>query len=248
MSRQKLALLVLTCSLLPCLACSEPPQTCDTDCSAAETGSGETTASQTGTDTGETGPSETETGETETGETETGETGLPDACTSDTPIIVMDTSMGTMVVQLDAVRAPITVENFVNYVGMGFYDGTIFHRVIDGFVIQGGGYEPGLVLKETLGTIPLEIHPELRHVDGAIGMARSQAPDTAESQWYFTDGAQPALDDQYAVFGVLIDGWDVRNAISAVPTETQQWMGFDMQNVPITDVVLEEAYCVETWP
>jgi cyclophilin family peptidyl-prolyl cis-trans isomerase len=240
MLRPKLAALILGFSALPCLACSSPPQTCDTACAQTESGTGgldsETTAGQT----------ETETGATETGET--GDTDAPDLCMGDTPIVVLETSLGTMVVQLDRVRAPITVENFVNYVGMGFYDATIFHRVIDGFVIQGGGFGPGLVLKETLGPIPLEIHPELRHVDGAISMARTDMPDTATSQFYITDGAQPGLDDQYAAFGVLIDGFPVRNAISAVPVETQQWMGFDLMDVPVEDVLLESAYCVPNWP
>jgi cyclophilin family peptidyl-prolyl cis-trans isomerase len=239
MLRPKLAALILGFSTLPCLACSSPPQTCDTGCAEGDSGTGgvdsETTAGQT-----ETG------GATETGDT--GDTDAPDLCMGDTPIVVLETSLGTMVVQLDRVRAPITVENFINYVGMSFYDGTIFHRVIDGFVIQGGGFEPGLVLKETLGPIPLEIHPELRHVDGAIAMARSQEPDTAETQFYITDGAQSGLDDQYAVFGVLIDGFPVRDAISAVPVETQQWMGFDMMNVPVEDVLVESAYCVPSWP
>jgi peptidyl-prolyl cis-trans isomerase A (cyclophilin A) len=79
-------------------------------------------------------------------------------------------------------------------------------------------------------------------------MARSDMPDTAESQFYITDGAQPGLDDKYAVFGVLIDGFPVRDAISEVPTTTKQWMGFDMMDVPVDDVLVEAAYCVETWP
>lgn len=192
-----------------------------------------------------------EEGGSETGASETGETGDGDgdpACDGDTPIVVLDTSLGTMVVQLDAVRAPITVDNFLAYVETGFYDGTIFHRVIDNFVIQGGGYEPGLVLEETMGPIPLEIDPELRHVDGAIAMARNQAPDTAESQWYICDGAQPSLDDSYAVFGVIIDGFDVRNAISSVETTTVPFMGIELKDVPVEDVVLDSAYCVEDWP
>jgi cyclophilin family peptidyl-prolyl cis-trans isomerase len=223
------AAFALACSSLSSLACTSPPQTCDTACGdGSGTADGETDA--------------TETTETETGETETGEPDLPsepDLCLVDMPIVVLETSMGVMVVQLDGVRAPITVENFVMYVGMGFYDGTIFHRVIDNFVIQGGGVLPGGALKPTLGTIPLEIHPELRHVDGAIAMARSNAPDTAESQFYITDGPWPDLDDDYAVFGVLIDGFPVRDAISAVPT---------VSDVPVTDVLLESAYCVESWP
>lgn len=236
MLRPGFVVLTLSCSLLPCLACTEPPSNADTGVTAGETNATETTATETnGTETNAT-------------ETETGETGLPDPCMGDAPIVVFETSMGTMVAQLDRVRAPITVDNFVNYVGMGFYDGTIFHRVINNFVVQGGGFEPGMVLKETLGPIPLEIHPELRHVDGALGMARSAEPDTAESQFYITDGAESGLDDMYAVFGVLIDGFPVRDAISDVATHTVPWMGFDMTDVPVTDVVLESAYCVESWP
>ena len=197
----------------------------------------------TGTESGS-GESETET------ETETGTDTEPDlgACAVDEPIVVLETNLGTIVVQLDGVRAPITVANFVTYVAAGFYDGTIFHRVIDNFVIQGGGFEPGPVLKETMGPIPREIHPQLRHVDGAIAMARNVEPDTAESQFYITDGAQPGLDDSYAVFGVLIDGFPVRNAISGVDTHTVDWMGFPLEDVPVEDVVVEQAYCVEAWP
>jgi cyclophilin family peptidyl-prolyl cis-trans isomerase len=238
MLRLSFAPSALAFPLLVCLGCTTPPQTCDTACGDV-TG---TDGSQTETDA-----SETETDTTET-ETETGDTDELGACMSDTPIVVLETSMGVMVVQLDRVRAPVTVDNFVNYVAMAFYDGTIFHRVINGFVVQGGGYEPGLVLKPTLGTIPLEIHPELRHVDGAIAMARSQAPDTAESQFYITDAPQPGLDDNYAVFGVLIDGFPVRDAISQVDVQNVPWMGFELDNVPIVDVILEAAYCVETWP
>jgi cyclophilin family peptidyl-prolyl cis-trans isomerase len=212
------------------------PQSCGSEDACAEGESGSAGTSESGTDT------------TETGATETGDTGGDSACMVDTPIVVLETSMGTMVVQLDGVRAPITVENFVMYVDSGFYDGTIFHRVIEGFVIQGGGFEPGLVLKETQGPIPLEIHPELLHVDGAIAMARKAEPDTAESQFYITDGAQPSLDGMYAVFGVLIDGFDVRDAIASVAVETVPWMDGELGDVPVDDVLLESAYCVESWP
>jgi peptidyl-prolyl cis-trans isomerase A (cyclophilin A) len=187
-----------------------------------------------------------ESGTTDT--TETTDTEIAAACLVDDPIVVIDTSLGALVVQLDRVRAPITVENFISYVSAGFYDGTIFHRVIANFVIQGGGYTSGLKAKPTMGTIPLELHAELTHIDGAIGMARREEPDTAESQWYFTDGAQPSLDGQYAVFGVLIDGFAVRDAIANVPVHTVPLMDVDFTNVPVEDVVVNAAYCVDAWP
>ncbi len=199
-------------------------------------------ARQTGTESASESESESS-GATET-ETETGggygHGNLHPDCMGDAPVVVLETTLGDLTLQLDAVQAPITVANFLGYVSSGFYDGTIFHRVIEGFVIQGGGYEPGLALKETVGTIPLEIDPDLRHIDGAIGMARRQEPDTAESQWYICDGAQPGLDDQYAVFGVLIDGFDVRDAIAAVPVGNVD----PLTDVPIDDVLVTHAYCV----
>lgn len=140
-----------------------------------------------------------------------------------------------MVVQLDAVNAPITVANFISYVEAQFYDDTIFHRVIDGFVAQGGGFTTGLQMKPTMSPIPLEIGPGLVHVDGAIGMARTNDPNSATSQFYLCDGPQPNLDGAYAVFGVLVEGFDVLAAISAVPTD-----GSDM---PLTQVVLNAATC-----
>ncbi|KIG16952.1 Peptidyl-prolyl cis-trans isomerase PpiA precursor [Enhygromyxa salina] len=216
--------------------------------------SGETgSSSESGTDTDTTETSDTfatfTTNATLTDtDTDTGTDTDGEACLVDEPIVVLETSLGTMVVQLDRTRAPITVENFVGYVSDGFYDGTIFHRVINGFVIQGGGYTPGLGVKTTKGPIPLEIHPELNHVDGAIAMARSNEPDTAESQWYITDGPQPGLDGQYAVFGALIDGFAVRDAIAGVPVQTVPFMDFEFMNVPVEDVLVNAAYCVDAWP
>src|SRR5262249_32730335 len=132
MMRLGFAVLTLSCSLLVCSACATP-----------QTGDGGTeTGSESETNVGD-GDGDSGDGDGDSGDG-AGDTGVMDPCRSDTPIVVMETNMGTMVVQLDAVRAPITVANFVTYVGMGFYDGTIFHRVINNFVIQGGGYEPGL--------------------------------------------------------------------------------------------------------
>jgi len=147
--------------------------------------------------------------------------------------------MGDMVVQLDAVNAPITTANFIHYVESGFYDGTIFHRVIDGFVMQGGGLLPDLAEKPADPPIPLEISPALTHVDGAIAMARTNVPDSATSQFYICDGPQHFLDGDYAAFGVLVEGFDVRDAISAVQTASEGIY----DDVPVTDVIITSATC-----
>jgi peptidyl-prolyl cis-trans isomerase A (cyclophilin A) len=229
----------LTLAFVWCLGCNSDPAG-----ESGETGSSSESGTSDSSDTSTTiatDPTLTDSGTD-------GETEGADACLVDNPIVVLETSLGTMVVQLDGVRAPITVENFISYVSAGFYDGTIFHRVISGFVIQGGGFTPGLGVKTTMGPIPLELHPELTHVDGAIAMARSNDPNTAESQWYITDGAQPGLDTQYAVFGVLIDGFEVRDAIASVPVHTVPFMDSEFMNVPVDDVLVTTAYCVDTWP
>lgn len=232
------AVLALTCVLT--LACTPEPN----DETGDEIGTDETagTSETAGTETAGTDTVGTETAgtDTTTGGGPYGHGNLHPDCMGDSPQVVFETSMGNMTVQLDAVLAPITVANFLGYVSSGFYDGTIFHRVVNGFVVQGGGYEPGLIEKMTVGTIPLEIDPALRHDDGAIAMARRAEPDTAESQWYICDGAQHGLDDQYAVFGVLIDGVEVRNAISEVAVHNVD----PFTDVPVDDVILERAYCV----
>lgn len=208
-----------------------------TDSTATETTAttateGTTTDATTGM-TGSTGS----TGTSDTG----GETGLvPADCTGDAPHVLLMTTLGDMVVKLDAVNAPVTVANFIDYVESGFYNGTIFHRVIDNFVIQGGGFEPGLQQKPTNAPIALEISPELRHIDGAIAMARTNDPNSATSQFYICDGPQGLLDDQYAVFGVLVDGFDVLDAIASVPVHDVGQFG----DMPVEDVIVTMAYCV----
>ena len=231
------ALLGLVC--VSTLACTNGPggdEAADEIGTDATTGTDETT--DTGTDTGET----TDTGELGCAEP-TGEYGhgnLHPDCVGDNPQVLLQTNVGDMTLQLDAVRAPVTVANFLGYVSSGFYDGTIIHQVVDDFVIQGGGFEPGLVEKTTVGTIPLEIDPELRHDDGAISMARRADPDSADSQWFICDGPQHGLDGQYAVFGVLIDGFEIRDAISMVPVHDVD----PYTDVPVEDVVVERACCV----
>jgi len=124
------------------------------------------------------------------------------------PIAVIVTNKGEFKFELYAERAPITVGNFIELAESGFYDGLTFHRYEPGFVIQGGdpkGDGTGGSEKQ----IPLEIHPELRHVEGALGMARSQDPNSASSQFYVTLAPSHFLDDQYAVFGKVTEGMDV---------------------------------------
>lgn len=151
------------------------------------------------------------------------------------PIAVIETSLGTMRVELFEDKVPITCENFIKLANIGFYESLVFHRVIDDFVIQGGGYYLNGSHKESpYGTIPLEIHPDVRHVDGAIGMARKLDPDSATSQFYICDGAQPYLDDNYAVYGRVIEGMNVLRTIASVETTTK----YGMQDWPIDDVII----------
>lgn len=159
-----------------------------------------------------------------------------------TPIAIIDTSMGTIRVELENEKAPKTCENFINLANDGFYDGVVFHRVMDNFMIQTGGFEAdGNQKSSPYGQINLEIDEELRHVDGAIAMAR-QGQDmtdpaffnTATSQFYICDGAQHGLDDYYAVFGKVIEGMDAVRSIASVSKTTK----YGMQNWPIDDIIV----------
>ena len=150
------------------------------------------------------------------------------------PIVLIETSRGSVRVQLDEERAPGTVRNFLQYAQDGFYEGTIFHRVIDDFMIQGGGFTPDMAQKPTRAPIALEIHRELRHWDGAIAMARTSDPNSATAQFYLCDGPQHRLDDAYAPFGRVIEGMDVVHAIAGVPTGTRN----GMRDVPQEDVLI----------
>ena len=144
-------------------------------------------------------------------------------------IAEIETSMGTITAELYETRASNTTANFIELAERGFYDGLIFHRVIDDFMIQ-GGCPKGDGTGGSGTNIKLEIHPELTHVDGALAMARSAHPDSASSQFYICDGAQPMLDGQYAVFGRVIDGMGVVRAIAQVETGAG--------DKPVEDVVI----------
>lgn len=123
---------------------------------------------------------------------------------------VMDTDYGIIKFELYENWTPVTTQNFIQLAESGHYDGVLFHRIVDDFVIQtgdGGGSS----------TIPLETHPNATHIDGAVGMARSDDPDSAEDQFYICDGAQHGLDGDYAVFGLVIEGIEVVREIAQVP-------------------------------
>jgi len=153
----------------------------------------------------------------------------------------IETNRGTIVVELNPQAAPITVENFLAYVNEGFYDGTIFHRVIPNFMIQGGGFTPDMYLKSTRGGIRSESRNGLKNVRGAIAMARTPAPDSATSQFFINHRDNPNLDYPnpdgvgYTVFGRVVEGMDVVDEIAQVPTHS---VGMHA-NVPVDPVIIE---------
>jgi len=149
------------------------------------------------------------------------------------PHVKIATSMGDITVEVFADEAPISAENFLKYVDEKFYEDLIFHRVIKGFVIQGGGIKTNGSQKKGRRPIKLEITPKLRHWDGALSMARTPDPNSATSQFYICHGAQAGLDDNYAVFGIVREGWDVVNQIATVKT--------DRGDKPVSDVVIKSA-------
>jgi len=167
--------------------------------------------------------------------------GLLTACGSSTETsnrtATIETSMGTIKFELYEQRAPITTANFIKLAESGFYDGLIFHRVVDGFVIQTGD-PTGTGTGGSDETIVLEINQELTHEDGAVGMARSADPNSATSQFYICDGAQHGLDGNYAVFGQVFEGMDVVRAIAGVPVDAQHK---PLEDVVMTQVTIEPA-------
>ena len=156
----------------------------------------------------------------------------------------LSTTQGDIVLQLDAAKAPKTVANFVEYVKAGHYNGTIFHRVIDGFMIQGGGMTPDMKEKPTRAPIPLESRNGLSNTRGTVAMARTSVPDSATAQFFvnvkdnaFLDAARSPDGNGYAVFGKVIEGLDVVDKIRKVPTTTKPPHG----DVPVQAVVINKA-------
>lgn len=155
-------------------------------------------------------------------------------------LAIMETSLGSMTLELFYDKMPITSQNFIDLADIDFFDGLVFHRVIDDFVIQGGGYDTEGKNKESpLGTIPLETHPDVTHVNGAISMARTNDPDSATSQFFICDGAQHGLDENYAAFGVILTGFETLHAIASVETTRKHFMAdWPVEDVIISDVII----------
>ena len=162
--------------------------------------------------------------------------------------VKLHTNHGVITLELDAEKAPVTVANFLAYVEAGHYNNTIFHRVIDGFMIQGGGFEPGMNQKPTGEQIKNEADNGLKNERGTIAMARTQAPHSATAQFFinvadndFLNFRSPDLQGWgYCVFGKVSDGMDVVDAIRKVKTGSS---GFH-QDVPKEDVIIERAEVV----
>lgn len=151
--------------------------------------------------------------------------------------IVIDTSMGKIEAELDGEKAPITVKNFVSYIKKKHYDGTIFHRVIPGFMIQGGGMTPDMNEKPTDAPIKNEHSNGLKNVRGTLSMARTSDPDSATSQFFISVNDNDSLDmgDGYAVFGKVTKGMDVADKIVAVPRESRG----PHDDVPVEPVIIK---------
>jgi len=160
-------------------------------------------------------------------------------------IVVIETTKGNIEVELNSSASPVTVKNFKTYVSSGFYDGTVYHRVIPGFMIQGGGFLPNGSQKEVMSSIKLESNNGLSNLTGTIAMARTNVPDSATSQFFintkdnlflnYANAANPG----YAVFGKVISGMDVVYEIEKVPTTTKFGA---YQDWPVDNIVINRVY------
>ena len=172
------------------------------------------------------------------------------AAQAENPKVLLETSKGRIIVELDPDKAPKSVENFLAYVEDGFFADTIFHRVIPGFMIQGGGFTEDLAKKPTKDAIPNEAENGLQNKRGTIAMARTSDPHSATAQFYINLVDNRPLDHTakdvrgwgYAVFGQVVVGMDVVDSIAAVQT----WTVGRMPNVPVEPVVIKSARLLET--
>jgi peptidyl-prolyl cis-trans isomerase A (cyclophilin A) len=161
--------------------------------------------------------------------------------------VAFETSEGKIVIELAPQAAPKTVDNFLTYEKSGHYDGTVFHRVIPGYMIQGGGFTADMKEKPTRGTIPLESRNGLKNERGALAMARRGDPYSASAQFFINVVDNTNLDypkpdgNGYAVFGKVVEGMDVVDKIRAAPTDNRG----PHQNVPVTPITIKTARIVK---
>lgn len=168
---------------------------------------------------------------------------------STTPHVKLQTNLGDLVIELDAEKAPKTVESFLVYVSEGFYDGTIFHRVINNFMVQGGGFDAGMKQKQTHDPVENEANNGLKNNRYTLAMARTSDPHSATAQFFinvadndFLNFTAPTPNGWgYTVFGKVIEGTEVVDKMKAVKTGNK---GFH-QDVPVEDIVIEKATVVE---
>ena len=159
--------------------------------------------------------------------------------------VKLTTNHGDILIALDAEKAPLSVANFLSYVRKGHYDGTVFHRVIKGFMVQGGGFEPGMKQKPTDGQIQNEANNGLKNAHYRLAMARTNAPHSATAQFFVNTTNNGFLDFKsespsgwgYAVFGKVVEGQDVVDKIEGVRTGNSGGHG----DVPVEDVIIEKA-------
>jgi peptidyl-prolyl cis-trans isomerase A (cyclophilin A) len=158
--------------------------------------------------------------------------------------VLLDTSMGPLVIELDVAKSPKTVANFMAYVNAGHYDGTVFHRVIPNFMVQGGGMNADMQERPTKAPIVLESRNGLVNSRGTVAMARTAVPDSATAQFFvnlkdntFLDSANSRDGNGYAVFGKVVSGMEVIDKIAAVPTTSKG----PHQDVPVTPVMIRKA-------
>ncbi|GIW97011.1 MAG: peptidyl-prolyl cis-trans isomerase [Pirellulaceae bacterium] len=170
------------------------------------------------------------------------------AFSEENPVVVIKTNLGEIKAELFAKEAPITTKNFLEYAKSGFYDGTIFHRVIDGFMIQGGGFDKNMRQKQTKDPIKNEAGNNLSNKKYTLAMARTSVPDSATSQFFINVADNDFLDRKhaqdgvgYAVFGRVIEGQEVVDKIAKVKTGIRA----GMRDVPLETVVIEKVEVIE---
>lgn len=171
------------------------------------------------------------------------------AMSESNPKVQLETSKGNIVIELNAEKAPMSVENFITYVNSGHYDGTIFHRVIPSFMIQGGGFDVDMKQKPTNETIQNEANNGLKNVKGSIAMARTSAPHSATAQFFINVADNAFLDFTsespqgwgYAVFGQVTEGLDIVSTIEEVATGNHG----GHQDVPLEPIIIQKASMLE---